>query len=55
MLRPNSARRRILLASVSLVMAATTTLRQDVIARAPSGQHWVGSWATAPQGVAGMP
>jgi len=48
-----SVRRRALLASISLVVATSSASGQDVSASAPGDGHWIGSWATAPQGVVG--
>jgi lysophospholipase L1-like esterase len=53
--RLSALARRALLAAVTVTAATTSALHRDVAASAPSDEYWVGSWATAPQGVVGAP
>ena len=51
----NMLRHRALLGAAALTVATTGTLHQDLSASALRNGHWVGSWATAAQGVVGAP
>jgi hypothetical protein len=55
MLKLDTRWRRAILAAAALTVVTTSTLHQDVFARALREVHWVGSWATAVQGVVGAP
>ena len=55
MLKLNTRWRRALLAAAALTVATNSTLHEDVFASALREGHWVGSWATAVQGVVGAP
>ncbi len=51
MLKLDTRWRRALLAAAALTVATNSTLHEDVFASAPREGDWVGSWATAVQGV----
>jgi lysophospholipase L1-like esterase len=55
MLKQDTRWRRALLGAAALTIATSSTLYEDVLAGAPRVAHWVGSWATAVQGVVGAP
>jgi lysophospholipase L1-like esterase len=55
MLKLGFLRRRTFFAAVVLAVATTGVLRPSVAANDWNDGHWVGSWATAPQGVLGAP
>ena len=55
MLKLDTRWRRALLAAAALIVATTGTLHQDLSASGRREGHWVGSWATAVQGVVGAP
>jgi lysophospholipase L1-like esterase len=55
MLKLNTRWCRALLTAAALTVTTSSTLHQDVSANALGDGHWVGSWATAPQGVIGAP
>jgi lysophospholipase L1-like esterase len=51
----DALRRRAFIAAAALTVATSSTLHQDVSANGRREGHWVGSWATAAQGVVGAP
>ena len=55
MLKLGFLRRRPFFAAVVLAVATTGVLGPSVAASGRHDEHWVGSWATAPQGVLGQP
>ena len=55
MLKLDTRWRRALLAAAALTLATSSTFHQDLSASAQREGRWVGSWATAAQGVVGAP
>ena len=51
----NMLRHRAFLAAAALTVATSGTLHQNLSASALRNEDWVGSWATATQGVVGPP